>query len=588
MSKRLFNKLADFRRPGKTITVEVQSESEISTPLRSMVSSGKIQLTQLVDGKTDALPMGELKVVARRRLQRRHKNSSSSLSSSSGGSSESDSIELCSGSDGSDYSSIEHGSDSDRSCSSDSGSECDSCDAEPNPSSSSSQIPSPSSSRTSRGSVSEDIWWSDLVEARQQRSQPPHDLQGGGSSSCAVKINSITFTAGNVLGSVNIGAAANNCDHAAASPTNARATAACAAAAASTNAAAVSPNAAATSNAGATSSAGSPSHVVQGVQVSGQKAAVPAKGAVMRVRQPGQAMQLPPPPSKKPAKGKETAKGKQPVKGSKRPASSNQSAAKRQAATQPACGKTPASTAQPNETAERMHPDGRPWDSSDDDNERMAEVARVIDGYEVVPLEWTARAAVHKRTPASKQVLPAAQPSSPQVVSSHHPTAKPVRKVSKAWRVVVKESEDAVTLVPLYPGLKVKSKYSATPKVPPLGCKGMANAWYAATIKSTNPNAVPPSVGVLYDDGATEEGVVYTSIKAYFAEPNPMAPAAAPAATSPVPPSPVPPAPTASAPAASAPEASAPAASAPLELCLKPSSPRPAVTPSSTALIVLP
>ena len=522
-----------------------------------MVSSGKIQLTQLVDGKTDALPMGELKVAARRRRQRRHQNSSSSLSSSSGGSSESDSIELCSGSDGSDYSSIEHGSDSDRSCSSDSGSECDSCDAEPNPSRSSSQIPSPSSSRTSRGSVSEDIWWSDLVEARQQRSQPPHDLQGGGSSSCAVKINSITFTAGNVLGSVNIGAAANNCDHAAASPTNARATAACAAAAASTNAAAVSPNAAATSNAGATSSAGSPSHVVQGVQVSGQKAAVPAKGAVMRVRQPGQAMQLPPPPSKKPAKGKETAKGKQPVKGSKRPASSNQSAAKRQAATQPACGKTPASTAQPNETAERMHPDGRPWDSSDDDNERMAD-------------------------------LPAAQPSSPQVTSSQHPPAKPVRKVSKAWRVVVKESEDAVTLVPLYPGLKVKSKYSATPKVPPYGCKGMANAWYAATITSTNPNAVPPSVGVLYDDGATEEGVVYTSIKAYFAEPNPMAPAAAPAATSPVPPSPVPPAPTASAPAASDPEASAPAASVPLELCLNPSSPRPAVTPSSTALIVLP
>jgi hypothetical protein len=50
----------------------------------------------------------------------------------------------------------------------------------------------------------------------------------------------------------------------------------------------------------------------------------------------------------------------------------------------------------------------------------------------------------------------------------------------------------------------------------------------------------------------------------------------------------VPPAPTASAPAASDPEASAPAASVPLELCLNPSSPRPAVTPSSTALIVLP
>ena len=95
--------------------------------------------------------------------------------------------------------------------------------------------------------------------------------------------------------------------------------------------------------------------------------------------------------------------------------------------------------------------------------------------------------------------------------------------------------------------MAVQAKYYAKPKVAPDGCKSYANKWHPGVITSISSPflLLDPCVGILYDDDAREEGVLYSSLKALFAEPTPGAPAAAPptaaassAAASPAPASP--------------------------------------------------
>ena len=143
------------------------------------------------------------------------------------------------------------------------------------------------------------------------------------------------------------------------------------------------------------------------------------------------------------------------------------------------------------------------WDSSDDEREQHAAAAA--------------------GAPAPKAPAPAPTPAATPAASK--------RKVKEAWRPVW--SEDCgpqITLIPLHIGMAVQAKYYAKPKVAPHGCSSFANKWHPGVIASISPDAAPPVVKVHYDDDAREEAVLYSSLKAWYAEPAPGAPAAAPPA----------------------------------------------------------
>jgi hypothetical protein len=155
------------------------------------------------------------------------------------------------------------------------------------------------------------------------------------------------------------------------------------------------------------------------------------------------------------------------------------------------------------------------WDSSDDEREQRAAAA-------AAPAE---QAHAH---PPPRAAAPA--PAAPKRAAAPAPAASK-KKVKVAWRPVWNEGcEPHITLTPLHIGMSVQAKYYAKPKVAPNLCKTFANKWHPGVIKSMDPSATPPVVGIHYDDDAREEGVLYSSLKAMFAEATPGAPAAAPPA----------------------------------------------------------
>ena len=120
-------------------------------------------------------------------------------------------------------------------------------------------------------------------------------------------------------------------------------------------------------------------------------------------------------------------------------------------------------------------------------------------------------AAIAKRKAAEKDPKPAPDPGPAK--------SKAPSKPKPAWHKLVPDdapADTSLTYTSLELGLKVQCRYFEKPKKAPHGMSRHHNKYFPGTITSIAAETSPPTVTVGYDDGAWENDVLLSALKAFY------------------------------------------------------------------------